>query len=305
LGGNQVTKILVIGDVIEDVIVIPESEIRPNTDTKSAIHKSMGGQAANVASWLAFYGVQTRFVGCVSLTDVRKLNAELEQNGIEPALQSSAKPTGSLVVLVQGDSRSMLTDRGANLDLNLRAIDPTGFAAVYLSGYSLLGRGLDEIKEFAARVRQAGAVLAIDPGSYGFIEDHGVEEFKELISEADLIFPNLEEDQLLGLSGVVALNVVTKGQNGAEAHWAKGQNGAEAHWAKGQSVGVSGLETESIDPTGAGDAFCAGFLASLVAGEVFQELGLEMVQMALKSGVEAGSKAVSLVGARPSFNSGV
>lgn len=288
------SKILVIGDVIEDVIVIPESEIRPNTDTKSAIHKSMGGQAANVASWLAFYGVQTRFVGCVSLTDVKKLDAELEQNGIESALQSSAKPTGSLVVLVQGDSRSMLTDRGANLDLNLRAIDPTGFAAVYLSGYSLLGRGLDEIKDFAARVRQAGALLAIDPGSYGFIEDHGVELFKKLISEADLIFPNLEEDQLLGLSGVVALNVVTKGQTGAAAHW-----------ANGQSVEVAGLETESIDPTGAGDAFCAGFLASLVAGEHFQDLRPELVQKALKSGVEAGSKAVSLVGARPSFNSGV
>ena len=288
------SKILVIGDVIEDVIVIPESEIRPNTDTNSVIHKSMGGQAANVASWLAFLGVQTRFVGCVGLSDVRKLAAELEQYGIEAALQSSAKPTGSLVVLVQGASRSMLTDRGANLDLNLRSIDPTGFAAVYLSGYSLFGRALGEIKDFAARVKQAGALLAIDPGSYGYITDHGLEDFKELISEADLIFPNLEEDQLLGLSGVVALNVVTKGQNGAEAHW-----------ASGQSVEVAGLATESIDPTGAGDAFCAGFLASLVAGEGFQELGPELVQMALKSGVEAGSKAVSLVGARPSFNSGV
>jgi ribokinase len=289
-----VSKILVIGDVIEDVIVIPESEIRPNTDTKSAIHKSMGGQAANVASWLAFFGVQTRFVGCVGLTDVRKLEAELDQIGIEAALQSSAKPTGSLVVLVQGASRSMLTDRGANLDLNLRAIDPTGFAAVYLSGYSLFGRTLNEIKDFSARVRQAGAILAIDPGSYGFIEDHGLEAFKELISEADLIFPNLEEDQLLGLSGVVALNVVTKGEGGAEAHW-----------SSGQSAEVAGLETESIDPTGAGDAFCAGFLASLVASEHFQDLGPEPVQKALKSGVEAGSKAVRLVGARPSFNSGV
>ena len=288
------SKILVIGDVIEDVIVIPESEIRPNTDTNSAIHKSMGGQAANVASWLAFLGVQTRFVGCVGLTDVRKLEAELDQIGIEAALQSSAKTTGSLVVLVQGASRSMLTDRGANLDLNLRSIDPTGFAAVYLSGYSLFGRALGEIKDFAARVKQAGALLAIDPGSYGYIKDHGLEDFKGLISEADLIFPNLEEDQLLGLSGVVALNVVTKGQNGAEAHW-----------ASGQSVEVAGLASESIDPTGAGDAFCAGFLASLVAGEGFQDLGPEMVQMALKSGVEAGSKAVQLVGARPSFNSGV
>jgi len=289
-----VSKILVIGDVIEDVIVIPESEIRPNTDTNSAIHKSMGGQAANVASWLSFLGVQARFVGCVGLTDVKKLAAELEQNGIEADLQSSTKPTGSLVVLVQGDSRSMLTDRGANLDLNLRAIDPTGFAAVYLSGYSLFGRTLGEIKDFAKRVRQAGALLAIDPGSYGYIKDHGLEQFRQLISEADLIFPNLEEDQLLGLSGVVALNVVTKGQNGAEAYW-----------ASGQSLDVAGLPTQSIDPTGAGDAFCAGFLASLVAGEGFQVLAPEKVQMALKSGVEAGSKAVQLVGARPSFNSGV
>jgi sugar/nucleoside kinase (ribokinase family) len=230
----------------------------------------------------------------VGLADVRKLEAELDQIGIEAALQSSAKPTGSLVVLVQGASRSMLTDRGANLDLNLRAIDPTGFAAVYLSGYSLFGRALGEIKDFAARVKQAGALLAIDPGSYGFIEDHGLEAFKELISEADLIFPNLEEDQLLGLSGVVALNVVTKGEGGAEAHW-----------SSGQSAEVAGLETESIDPTGAGDAFCAGFLASLVASEHFQDLGPEPVQKALKSGVEAGSKAVQLVGARPSFNSGV
>ena len=288
------SKILVIGDVIEDVIVIPESEIRPNTDTNAAIHKSMGGQAANVASWLSFLGAQARFVGCVSLTDVRKLEAELEQNSIEADLQSSTKPTGSLVVLVQGDSRSMLTDRGANLDLNLRAIDPTGFAAVYLSGYSLFGRTLGEIKDFAERVRQAGALLAIDPGSYGYIKDHGLEQFRQLIAEADLIFPNLEEDQLLGLSGVVALNVVTKGQKGAEAHW-----------ASGQSLEVAGLPTQSIDPTGAGDAFCAGFLASLVAVEGFQVLAPEKVQMALKSGVEAGSKAVQLVGARPSFNSGV
>jgi sugar/nucleoside kinase (ribokinase family) len=188
----------------------------------------------------------------------------------------------------------MLTDRGANLDLNLRAIDPSGFAAVYLSGYSLLGRAIDEIRDLAERVRSCGALLAIDPGSYGFIQDHGVEEFRKLISQADLIFPNLEEDQLLGLAGSIPLSVVTKGQNGASATW-----------ADGQSIEVSGLATESIDPTGAGDAFSAGFLASLVAGEHFQELGLELVHNALKSGVAAGSKAVRLVGARPSFNSGV
>jgi sugar/nucleoside kinase (ribokinase family) len=217
------SKILVIGDVIEDVIVIPESAIRENTDTKSAIHKSMGGQAANVASWLSHLGTDTTFVGCVGAPDVKKLESELSSRGIKTALQTSSKPTGSLVVLVQGESRSMLTDRGANLDLNLLDIDPTGFLAVYLSGYSLLGRGVDEIKVFASRVRQAGALLAIDPGSYGFIRDHGVEKFRELSILADLVFPNLEEEQLLKLKGQVPLTVVTNGQAGAKASWADGQ----------------------------------------------------------------------------------
>lgn len=282
------SKILVIGDVIEDVIVIPESEIRPNTDTNAQIHKSMGGQAANVASWLSYLGVQTRFVGCVGLADIKKLDSELSQHGIETALQSSTKATGSLVVLVQGDNRSMLTDRGANLDLDLSSIDPTGFAVVYLSGYSLLGKDLEELKQFATKVRSKGALLAIDPGSYGFIQDHGVEEFRKLMLLADLVFPNLEEEQLLGLSGKVPLTVITAGSNGASATW-----------QDGKTLAVAGKSVELSDPTGAGDAFCAGFLARLVAEPGFSDLDPDAVQKALDSGVESGSRAVQLLGARP------
>jgi sugar/nucleoside kinase (ribokinase family) len=286
------SKVLVIGDVIEDVVVIPESAIRENTDTKSAIHKSMGGQAANVASWLSHLGTETTLVGCVGASDIEKLDSELSKRGIQTALQSSSKPTGSLVVLVQGESRSMLTDRGANLDLNLRDIDPTGFLAVYLSGYSLLGRSIDGMTEFASRVKQAGAVLAIDPGSYGFIRDHGVEEFKELLCLADLVFPNLEEEQLLKLRGQLPLTVVTNGQAGALAVW-----------ADGQILELPGETAKTIDPTGAGDAFCAGFLGRLIAQPKFQNLPLEAVRQALETGISAGSQAVRLVGARPSFKS--
>ncbi len=288
------SKILVIGDVIEDLIVIPESALRPNTDTNASIRKTMGGQAANVASWLSYLGVQTRFVGCVGLSDVKKLDSELTQHGIQTELQSSAKPTGSLVVLVQGDSRSMLTDRGANQDLDLATIDPTGFSIVYLSGYSLLGRSFEVMKTFADRVRASGALLAIDPGSYGYIKDHGVELLQKLLALSDLAFPNLEEEQLLELSAKVPLTVTTLGHNGARATW-----------ADGESLELAGAAVESIDPTGAGDAFCAGFLARLVAEEGFQKLGKDSVRKALESGVMTGSKAVALIGARPTFNSGV
>ena len=286
------SQALVIGDVIEDLIVIPEGSIRTNTDTKATIKKSMGGQAANVASWLSYLGTDTTFIGCVGIEDVAFLTDSLRQHGIKPQLQSSSKPTGSLVVLVQGQDRSMLTDRGANLDLNLSAIDPTGYSVVYISGYSLLDRKLQEFETFADRVRQAGGLLAIDPGSFGFIKDHGVEAFRNLIQLADLVFPNLEEEQLLDLAGKVPLTVITDGDKGARAIW-----------ADGNVIKAPGVADKLIDPTGAGDAFCAGFLSRLVSVSGYGKLEPETVKLALETAVLTGSKAVSLVGARPSVNS--
>lgn len=285
------SKILVIGDVIEDIIVIPESDIRPNTDTKSSIHKSVGGQAANVASWLAYLGVSTSFVGCVGMTDLKILSGQLSQHGLDAKLQSSFKPTGSLVVLVQGESRSMLTDRGANLDLNLSELDTAGYSIVYLSGYSLLGRSYEELSSFANSVKASGALFAIDPGSYGFIKDHGVEGFQKLLSLADLVFPNEEEEALLQLSGRVPITVVTRGSAGATAIW-----------ATGEKLEVEGKAVALTDPTGAGDAFCAGFLARLGSEPSFEALSPDSVQKALESGVEVGSKAVQIIGAKPSTN---
>lgn len=282
------SKILVIGDVIEDLIVIPEESIRPNTDTKAQIQKSMGGQAANVAAWASYNGAAVNFVGCVGRPDVVKLEQELLAHGIKSQLQTSSKPTGSLVVLVDGQSRSMLTDRGANQDLDLGMIDPLGFGVVYVSGYSLLGRSLEEVSKFANKVKAAGALLAIDPGSYGFINDHGVESFREQISLADIAFPNQEEHDLLELSGTVRLNVVTSGHLGAKAYT-----------SEGRLIEVSSIGSKLVDPTGAGDAFCGGFLAQLVQEPGFQELSSEAVASALRAGAEAGSKAVGIMGARP------
>jgi len=283
-----VNKILVIGDVIEDLIVIPEEKIRPNTDTKAQIQKSMGGQAANVAAWVSHNGAAATFIGCVGSADVVKLELGLKAQGIKSQLQTSTKPTGSLVVLVDGQSRSMLTDRGANQDLDLEKVDPTGFGVVYVSGYSLLGRSLSEVSLFAGKVKAAGALLAIDPGSYGFINDHGVDSFSKLISLADIAFPNQEEQDLLELSGKVRLNVVTNGHLGAKAYT-----------SEGKLIEVASIGSKLVDPTGAGDAFCGGFLAQLAKEPGFQELSPEAVASALRAGAEAGSKAVGIMGARP------
>ncbi len=61
--------ILVIGDVIDDIIVVPAGPIRPETDTLSTIVSTQGGSAANVAAWLGSLGAAVRFVGRVGAGD--------------------------------------------------------------------------------------------------------------------------------------------------------------------------------------------------------------------------------------------
>ena len=284
-------SILVIGDVIDDIIVVPERAIRPNTDTNARIEKTLGGSAANVAAWAASSGASVTFIGCVGRDDLARNESNFAAAGVSASLQVSERSTGSIVVLVDGDSRSMLTDRGANQDLNLDAIEAEMADAkvVYLSGYALLGKSVESVLGLIERAHAHGAPVAVDPGSTGYIEDYGVERYRELLKHADVCFPNLEEAELLRLDGELPLLVITDGERGATAR---------VH--DGEGLKAPGLTVDSVDPTGAGDAFCGAFLAK------FAESGASVndhtaIESALEAGVAAGAKAVTTLGARPSL----
>jgi hypothetical protein len=55
-----VERVLVIGDVIDDIIVVPEGQVRANTDTNAQITQSLGGSASNMASWASHEGALFR-----------------------------------------------------------------------------------------------------------------------------------------------------------------------------------------------------------------------------------------------------
>lgn len=283
-------ELLVIGDVIDDIIVRPVGAIRPNTDTDAQIQKTLGGSAANVAAWAASLGAEVSFVGCVGRGDVERNTQNFSSFNVDARLQSSDRETGAIVVLVEGQERSMLTDRGANQDLKLASIrdEVPSEGIVYLSGYALLGKTHADVAALVDHAHAQGSLVAIDPGSTGYIEDYGVASYRELLMRADILFPNQEEARLLDVLGRVPLTVVTDGPRGATAHWSDGRQIAEP-----------GVEVRSIDPTGAGDAFCGAFLASIAASKSQFLLSTDVVTEALANGVNAGARAVTLVGARP------
>ena len=285
-------RLLVIGDVIDDIIVRPIGAIRPNTDTDAFIQKTLGGSAANVAAWAASLGAEVSFVGCVGRSDVERNTHDFSSYRVDAQLQSSERDTGAIVVLVSGQERSMLTDRGANQDLNLSSIrdEVPSDGIVYLSGYALLGKSHEDVSALVDHAHARGSLVAIDPGSTGYIEDYGVANYRELLMRADILFPNQEEAQLLDLIGQVPLTVVTDGPRGASAHW-----------SDGRTVCRPGIEVRSVDPTGAGDAFCGAFLASLSNSKSMFPLSTDVVTQALEKGIDAGALAVTLVGARPAL----
>ena len=279
------SRVLVIGDVIDDIIVVPSGPIRTNTDTNASIRQTLGGSAANVASWAAHAGAEVTFIGCVAKVDEERVTKEFESFGVHPLTQTSVKePTGSLVVLVEGETRSMLTDRGANRELDLNLITTeflSDFSYVYLSGYALFGREEQDIQDFILRVQDAGALLVVDPGSTGYIQDFGVEKFKNSIAGVDILLPN-EEEFVLITSELAYITIVTKGSLGADLYI--------------QGIKTNSLpapEVTSLDPTGAGDAF-AGTLLAKLAGE-------EVLDVALTNSIAVSAEAVTTIGARPQF----
>jgi sugar/nucleoside kinase (ribokinase family) len=284
--------VLVIGDVIDDILARPKAPIRPNTDVESEISISAGGSAANFASWLASLGTQVNFVGRVARSDVEKHSQNLKSFGVTPHLQADdASPTGSIVVLVQGEDRTFLTDRGANKNLDVSKIPDALFDdLLYISGYSLLSLKPEAVSTLIERAHNRGAKVACDPGSAGFIEDFGVKRFLETLAGVDILLPNLEEGRLLSgedrpelITGFLAERfdtvALTMGPGGCAV-----QRGDEY-------VRHDAIPAEIVDSTGAGDAFAAAFLEKLTKSADLSS--------AATAGVRLGAIAVTLAGGRP------
>jgi sugar/nucleoside kinase (ribokinase family) len=268
-------KVLVVGDVIDDVIVVPSGPIRPDTDTVSEIRSTAGGSAANTASWLGHLGVEVEFVGMVGQADVARHSAEFERYRVTPHLQAHPTlPTGAIVVLVEGEKRAMLTSRGANDAIDLSAVDVEGFDALHLTGYSLFHVDAAPVTALIQRARAAGLEVCVDPGSAGFLRDYGAQRFLDAIAGATILVPNTDEAAVLS-SLDFPIVAITMDREGVLV------NGTL----------VEPVATTIVDPTGAGDAFTAGFLAALLEGA-------DPVSAAGR-GARLAADAVSILGARP------
>jgi ribokinase len=293
-----VSRIVVVGDVMLDVVARLSGPVAVGSDSEASVSFGGGGSAANVAAWLGFAGCSPVLVGRVG-DDVHGVSAaaELRADGVETRLAVDGEhPTGTCVVLVgPGGERSMLPDPGANAFLAPGDLPDDVLAAgghLHLTGYSLVRPGPRPAALAAiSRAAAAGMSVSVDPSSAALLEP----EFLDLLDGVGLVLPNAEEAAVLtGVSGAadaarslaarVSEVVVKLGAEGAL--WTNGSNEERV-----PAVAVPASAAGPLDTTGAGDAFAAGLLAARLRSAPPAE--------ALRAGCELAARAVVTPGARP------
>ena len=190
--------VLVVGDVITDIIVMPDGPMVRGSDRRATIRSRPGGSGANQAVWFGALGAHVKFVSRVAAAELDSNAAYFRARKVEPVLiPDDTAPSGVLIAIVDADGeRSFLTDRGANLnlcaeDLPLSLLD--GIDLLMVSGYSFFTPGpRAAVMALLKAARDRGIATAIDPASVGFLREVGAEAFLKWTAGTGTIFANLD-----------------------------------------------------------------------------------------------------------------
>jgi sugar/nucleoside kinase (ribokinase family) len=289
-----VSRIVVLGDVMVDVVVRLSEPLARGSDAPAQIRFHGGGSAANTAAWLAAAGAEVMLVGRIG--DDPPGGAALDalvEGGVDARLAVDPElATGTCVVLVGPDGeRTMAPDAGANDglcedDLASELLGEGGH--LHVSGYSLLRAGSRAAAMAGIRLAlKAGMTVSVDPSSSALLSS----DFLDWADGADLLLPNASEAHALTGDSDPERAARALAERFGEVVVTLGPAGAL--WTDGEAVlRAAAVEVdEVVDSTGAGDAFAAGLLSARVAGMSTAEQ--------LAAGCRLAARAVSQPGARP------
>ncbi len=253
--------------------------------------ESAGGSAANTIVGLSRLELKTGFIGKVAadhegnflLDDFRK--EKVDTNGIKVSEKGRSGVVMGFID-IKGD-RALYVDPGVNNhiefnDINLDYATNTEF--LHLSSFV----GEKPLKAQKQLIDQLSNVkISFDPGA--LYSRKGLRTLKPIIRRCYVMFPSAIETKLLTGQDYeegaktfteegVSIVAVKLGKKGCYV-----TDGKESHL-------IEPYKVEVVDTTGAGDAFCAGFLYGLIKGRDLYECG--------KLGNFVASRCITKMGAR-------
>lgn len=292
-------RLLCIGDLMLDVVVLIDSQIHYGSDTPAKISTHGGGAAANTATWLAHQRNEVFFVSRTGDdAAAQAVISELDYWKIEHnELRKGHSKTGVVVVLVdETGQRTMFPDSGANSGLDISDLpDLKGFDAAFLSGYSLFNpASTDGVIRIIEQIKSKEIPLFFDPASVGTISHFGKQKALAFLELMDVLLLNEEEALFLSETQSCEAALQTL-QNYCQTIVIKrGAAGAVGVHSQSQPVTAKTVAIDPIDTTGAGDAFAAGFMPTWIK--------TKDLLAAMQDGNSLAAHCVAIIGARPSVN---
>ncbi|MEW5976227.1 MAG: sugar kinase [Acidobacteriota bacterium] len=273
---TQSTDVVCLGILVADIFADPVSSV-PAPGQLGLTDRFLlgaGGCAANTAAGLSRLGQRAKVLGKVGndlfgdlvLNDLRRL-------GVDPSsiVRSERHQTSATVIInVEGEDRRYLHCIGANADFSFEDIDCSvldGARLLYVGGYMVMPKfkAADLTRVFrAARQRSLKTVLdvAIPPGLV-----LSRSQLEEMLADTDVFLPNNDEAAAMtGLDDPVAqANLFSELNPHCDVVITLGSRGALA-CREGEMIQAGTYAVKSVDESGAGDAFAAGYITGLLQG---------------------------------------
>jgi len=233
-----------------------------------------GGSVANSIVLLAQLGSSTAF-SCRLADDAYGMHYQSEFESHQVRLTSpfhvGGKSGTSLIFITPDAERTMRTHLGVSADFSSDDLEEEIIRQtkwIFIEGYLFCNpqSGHPAIRRAIELAQQHDTKIAVTL-SDGWIVDGFRQEVEHALLHADLIFANESEAKVLTRteSGEEALKEVQARYRAAAV--TLGEKGAFIHSAEGESGHVPGFSVETVDLTGAGDAFAGAFLHGVVEGQ--------------------------------------
>jgi ribokinase len=238
--------------------------------------ETCGGSAANTIAGLARLGSKCGFIGKVaSDREGKMLLGDFRKEGVDTdgVVHAKRGRSGSVMGFVdkKGD-RALYIDSGVNDTITLGEIDTQyAFSTKFLHLTSFVGEKSFQTQRKLLEILPEKVNVSFDPGS--LYAKTGFDKLEPIIKRTFVMMPNLTELRLLtgendycrGADSLIGKGVkivaVKLGSKGCYV-----SDGKESHL-------IEPFKVKVVDTTGAGDAFCAGFLYGLINDKSLEECG--------------------------------
>ena len=259
-----------------------------NTLKNIGVQYVAGGSSANTITCTAIFGMKSGFIGKVGDDELGHLyKSDQEQYGIKSYLLKGTKSSGRAMVFITAPNaeRTFAVYLGAALELvteDLKHEFFEGYDYFHIEGYLVQDQNL--IRRAVEMAKAAGCIISLDMASYNVVESNEAFLHDIVDNYVDIVFANESEakaftrmeprEALDELARHCSIAVVKIGKDGSML-----KSGDEYHF-------IEAWPADTIDATGAGDTYAAGFLYAhslgmplKVCGEVGSIIAAKVVEV--------------------------